>query len=382
MSASKWMSSSRISRAFVPAACAALTLAVAFAQGTPAPVVMPDRVGVEGNKVDVTVINEDDEAGKFVYRTDHFEFTSEGKLTQTLLRDVARNFEATYELVKALPWEINPKPEDGERFRALLVRSRSRYEELGAPKNTGGVYFHDKQLFVIPFESLGIRPMGNSYTKNSDYTSDTLVHELTHQMMHSWLPILPQWVVEGTAEYTNSLPLKLGTFRLASSKSGLKDAIETLQRRGGVPDPYPLEELFWMDNKKWNTILARDPAQGRRLYFTSFLLVYFFVHLDKPGDGSPFVHYLREVGKQKTAVESYIAEVSKFRKLPGVEELPDGRFRYPSTLQPPTPPAILVSPETRDAFEKSSLSILLNGRSNAQLMDDVRTAYRRLGIRL
>lgn len=366
----------------VLSAAIGLALASAFGQGTPGSVVLPDRAGVEGNKVNVTVIKENDAAGEFVYRTDHFEFTSEGKLTQTLLRDVARNFEATYELLRALPWAIDPKPEDGDRFHALLVRSRSRYEELSAPKNTGGVYFPGRKLFVIPFESLGIRPMGNSYTKNSDYTSDTLVHELTHQMMHAWLPILPQWVVEGTAEYTNSLPLKLGMFRVASSKSGLKDAIETLQKRGGVPDPYPLEELFWMNNEKWNAILASDPAQGRRLYFTSFLLVYFFMHLDKPGDGSPFVNYLRDVARQKSAVESYLAELSAFRKLPGVEELPDGRMRYPSELKPPAPPDILTSREKRDAFEKSSLSLLLNGRSNAQLMDDVRTAYRRLGIRL
>ena len=54
-------------------------------------------------------------------------------------------------------------------------------------------------------------------TKDADYKADTLVHELTHQMMHFWLPYLPNWVVEGTAEYTENLPLNAGR----SSPSGI-----------------------------------------------------------------------------------------------------------------------------------------------------------------
>jgi len=346
------------------------------------PIVMPAAVGVDGNKVAVEIVQEDDAKGQYVYRTEHFEFTSEGKLTQNLLRDIARNFEATYELVKALPWGINPKPESGDRFRALLVRSRARYEEEGGPKGSGGVYFGSRNLFVIPFDSLGIREMGKSFTKNSDYNSDTLVHELTHQMMHAWLEILPQWVVEGTAEYTNVLPLRLGVFRLASAKSGLRDYMDSLKRRGGVPEPYPLEDLFWMTNEKWNGILGTDPKEAHRLYLTSYLLVYFFMHLDPPGDGSPFVRYLRAVAKQKEEVDAYFAEVEAFKRLPGVELLPDGRYRWPSGLKHPEEPEILASKAKRDQFEKETLGILLNGRSGEQLIDDIRSAYRKLGIRL
>jgi len=346
------------------------------------PIVLPDAVGVDGNKVAVEIVSEDEATGQFVYRTEHFEFTSEGKLTQNLLRDVARNFEATYELVKALPWGIQPKPESGDRFRALLVKSRTRYEEAGGPKGSSGVYFGPRKLFIIPFESLGIREMGKSFAKNTDYNSDTLVHELTHQMMHAWLEILPQWVVEGTAEYTNILPLRLGVFRLAAAKSGLRDYIDSLKRRGGVPEPYPLEDLFWMTNKKWNATLASDPEQARRLYFTSYLLVYFFMHLDPPGDGSPFVRYLRSVGRQKLVVETYLAELEEFKKLPGVESLPNGRYRWPAGLKPPEAPEILTSEEKKAAFEKEALAILLNGRSSEQLMAEIRTAYRKLGIRL
>ncbi|MEI8310586.1 MAG: hypothetical protein WCH98_07515 [Verrucomicrobiota bacterium] len=346
------------------------------------PVAMPESVGVDGSKLVVEISSEDEQSGKFVYRTPHFEFISDGKLTQNLLRDVVRNFEATYELLKALPWGIRPEPEEGDRFHALLVRSRGRYEEEGGPKNSGGVYFRSRKLFIVPFESLGIERLGKSFTKANDYRSDTLVHELTHQMMHAWLEILPQWVIEGTAEYTNAIPLRVGIFRVSSAKNGLKDYVAALKTRGEVPDPFPIEELFGISGKKWSETLARNPKESQRMYFTAYLLVNYFMHMDGKGDGAGFVKYMRAVGKGLGQVEKYETELAEFKKLPGVEVLPDGRYRWTGSLTPPAEPEILASEEKRAEFEKSTLGILLNGRTTAELMNQIRAAYRRVGIKL
>ena len=346
------------------------------------PVAMPEKVGVDSSKVLVEVASEDEQNGKFVYRTQHFEFISDGNLTQNLLRDVALNFEATYELLKALPWGIWPEPEEGDRFHALLVRSRGRYEEEGGPKNSGGVYFRSRKLFIIPFDSLGIERLGKTYTKSSDYRSDTLVHELTHQMMHAWLDLLPPWVIEGTAEYTNAIPLRLGVFRVSAARSGLRDYVAFLKARGGVPEPFPIQELFEANHQKWASTLGQNPGESRRMYFTSYLLVNYFMNMDGKGDGAVFVKYMRAVGKVLEQIEKYQADVEAFKKLPGVEALPDGRYRWPDTLTPPPRPEILTSPEKRAEFEKSTLDILLNGRTTAELMDQIRSAYRRIGIKL
>jgi hypothetical protein len=346
------------------------------------PVVMPDSVGVDGAKVVVEIVSEDEANEKFVYRTQHFEFTCDGKLTQSLLRDVARNFEATYELLKALPWGIDPQPEDGDRFRAILVRSPGRYKEEGGPENSSGVYFGSRKVFVVPFESLGIERLGKSYAKASDYRSDTLVHELTHQMMHSSLGILPQWVVEGTAEYTNTLPLRLGVFRVSAAKTGLKEYTNLLKGRGGIPEPYPVEQLFGITGKEWSETLARSPKESGRMYFTAYLLVNYFMHMDGKGDGAGFLKYMRAVSKVRRQVEVYEQAIEALKKLPGVEALPGGGYRFPDTLTPPTMPDVLASPEKFAEFEKSSLDILLNGRTTDELMDQIRVAYRRAGIRL
>ena len=346
------------------------------------PVAMPEQIGVDINKVLVEVVSEDEQNGKFVYRTQHFEFTSDGKLTQNLLRDVARNFEATYELLKALPWGVDPQPENGDRFHAVLVRSRGRYQEEGGPENSSGVYFGSRKVFIVPFESLGIERLGKSFAKSTDYRSDTLVHELTHQMMHAWLDLLPQWVIEGTAEYTNAIPLRLGVFRISAARSGLRDYVAHLKAHGGVPEPVPVEKLFAISGKEWSETLARTPAEANGMYFTAFLLVNYFMHMDGKGDGAIFVKYMRAVGRVRQQIEVYEKGIEALKKLPGVEILPDGRYRWPDSLTPPSRPAILDSPENRAEFEKSTLDILLNGRTTAELMDQIRSAYRRAGIKL
>lgn len=350
----------------------------------PIKVVMPEVVGVDTSSVNVEVVKEDERNDEFIYRTQHFEFISQGKFTQSLLKEVARNFEATYELLKALPWNIEPSPEEGEYFRARLMKTKYDYAEAGGPANSGGVYMRSKKLFIVPFNSIGLKVVGKSYAKDSDFNTETLVHELTHQMMHSWLPYLPQWVIEGTAEYTAMLPLSIGRFRVSSAKSGLKDYISYLKKvRGSVPDPYPLDELFTMTNQKWNKTLATDPRVAGQLYFTSYLLVYYFMHLDGKGDGQLFVRYFREMADIRKQVEQYQKEVEEFKKRPEVEvNEKEGTYRWPNTLKHPEIPAILASENALDEFQKKSLGILLDGRTEDELMRQIRSAYMKLGVRL
>ncbi|MEA3208064.1 MAG: hypothetical protein QOE70_1121 [Chthoniobacter sp.] len=350
----------------------------------PIKVVLPDVVGVETAQVKAEVVSEDPAAEKFVYRTSHFEFESQGKFTQSLLREVARDFEATYELVKALPWNVEPRPPSGDYFHARLLKDKASYYAAGGLSGSGGVYKSREELFLVPFESIGVKVVGKSYAKDDKFESHTMVHELTHQMMHFWLDFLPQWIVEGAAEYTGILPLRTGHFRVSAAKNGMKDYIEFLKKRTveGLPEPYPLDELFTITNEHWNSVLAQDSRMAHRLYFTSYLLVYYFMHLDGKGDGQLFARYFREVSAAEKDVEKYRAAIEVFKKQPGVEVSPDGSFRWRGDLKAPEKPAILATPGARDEFSKKTLEILLDGRSQADLMKQIRSAYVRLGIRL
>lgn len=350
----------------------------------PIKVVMPDSVGVDAAQIKAEVVSEDAVAEKYVYRTTHFEFESQGKFNQTLLREVARNFEATFELLKALPWGIEPKPASGEYFRAKLFKNREAYLSGGGLPGSGGVYKSRDEMFMVPFESIGVKLVGKSFAKDENFETHTLVHELTHQMMHFWMDYLPQWVVEGTAEYTGTLPLRTGNFRVSAAKNGLKDYIEFLKKRttAGVPEPYPLEKLFPITNEQWNEVLADNPRASHQLYFTSYLLVYYFMHLDSKGDGQLMARYFREVGSVRTGAEKFGKEMEEFKKQPGVTVHPDGSFTYRGNMKLPQPPAEIATPEAQAAFQKKTLQILLDGRSEAELMKQIRSAYTKLGIRL
>lgn len=360
-----------------------LAYLVAWQKKQPINITMPETVGVDSATMKVEIVSEDPANEKFVYRTEHFELESQGKFTQALLREVGRNFEATYELLKALPWGISPAPEGDGYFKAKLLRTRDAYTAEGGPENSGGVYMRSKGLFLVPFSSIGLKVVGKSYAKDDNFDTQTLVHELTHQMMHNWLALLPPWVIEGTAEYTGILPLKSGRFRVSAAKTGLKDYLDQLKRsRGGVPDPYPLEELFTITPKKWFEALTTDPQMSGRLYFTSYLLVYYFMHLDGKGDRQLFIKYFREVDVVRKEVEAYELALAEFKKLPGVEVLPDGSYRWTGDLKAPQAPSVYTSAEALDEYQHRTLQILLNGRTEAELMKEIRAAYARLGIRL
>jgi hypothetical protein len=118
------------------------------------------------------------------------------------------------------------------------------------------------------------------------------------------------------------------------------------------------------------------------MYFTAYLLVNYFMHMDGKGDGAGFVKYMQSVAGIRRQIDVYEQAVEALKKLPGVEALPGGGYRLPDTLTPPTMPEVLTSPEKFAEFERSSLGILLNGRTTAELMDQIRTAYRRSGIKL
>jgi hypothetical protein len=127
----------------------------------------------------------------------------------------------------------------------------------------------------------------------------------------------------------------------------LKDYIEFLKKRamGGVPEPYPIEKLFKITNEEWSDTMASDPTLVRRMYFTSYLLVYYFMHMDGNGDAQRFIRFFREVDKERK------------------KETNRGR-------------------DDEDGFNQRMLQILLDGRKEEELMKQIRSAYARLGIRL
>lgn len=355
--------------------------------------VWPQVVEVPTRSIEISMIEENPAQKKCVYRSESFEFIAEDKLAVSVMKEIARTFEATRALVDALPWGINPKPPaDIGRYQAKFYETRASYFAEGGPENSGGVYFSGDRIFRIPFQSLGLEMRGKTWFMDAGYRNDTIIHEITHQLMHDYLNLLPTWVIEGTAEYTESIPYNAGRFQAAKHETGLKDYIRQRESTENMTlsEFRPLIDHMKMPRTEWDRIASNSAGQNRamrQLYFQSYVLVYYFNHLDGDGKGTRFLKYLDAMGTEKVRWNEFNAKMlvyrkalDEFLKLPGVKKLEDGRFSYPSELTPPQAPEQPGGSNGKD-FGVEKLDLLLDGRTPEQLEADVKAAFKKIGMK-
>ena len=357
--------------------------------------------------------------GNCIYRSRHFEFKSPVKLGTGAMKEVCRAFESTHELVSKLPWGILPWPEGGPYFRAELYRTRADYLATGAPQWSAAIYSLRDRIFRIPFEQVGITSRGTDYYLGGKINNDTITHEVTHQMMHEYLRFMPLWMVEGAAEYTCNLPYTSGRYAVSNAL----EAFKQMRRKAGPTGRQAMrkwlgaEELWGyttsITRRRPITSLTVDPPQQQSLlappagpsweetamlempsrYFSSHALVFFFMHFDGDGKGTRLKRYFDAIHEERklwalydatadayeTAVKKYEVEWEVFKRNPGVVDLGGGMIRYPSNLKPPAEPERPAGPGGIDPTKVCAkhLSILLGGRSLAQLDQEVRAAFAR-----
>ena len=336
---------------------------------TPKPRTWPGIVEVPTNSIEIAIAEQDPAKRRYVYKSQAFEFVSQDKLATSVMREVARTFEATRALVSALPWGVDPQPPaDLGFYQAKLFVTRDDYFADGGPVNSGGVYFSRDRIFRIPFPSLGLELQGKTWFKKADYRGDTLVHEVTHQMMHDFLPFLPAWVIEGTAEYTESLPYNAGRFLANSHARGLKEYIaKNTAHRISTASFRPFSTHMTTDRTAWDS-LSQNSSSQHVLYYQSYLLVYFFSHLDGDGKGTRFLKYLDAIAEARKAWDVFFSK-------PEVKKIEHGNFSWPSNI--PLPAA-----KRSEEFGIEKLSILMDGRDAATLESDIRNGFKKLGIKL
>jgi hypothetical protein len=260
------------------------------------------------DRPEVIVVREDAEKKEFVYRSPHYEFICDSRLGGNVVREFGRMFEATYLLNCKLPLDLKPKPEPlREFFLARLFTEKSDYLAAGGLEGSAGVYRSGAKALMVPLSSLGVKMVGSRVTldKVGDDDNATLIHEITHQMMNHWLPVLPTWYSEGSAEYTEILEYNAnGRFSL----SGLRQRLEAYVKRGNYWRTTPfvmlnLQELMEIESRAWASALTTPiqvpnvsgATQAGQNYCSAGLLTYYFYHLDGNGDAAHIISYLREI---------------------------------------------------------------------------------------
>jgi hypothetical protein len=330
--------------------------------------VLPEMVEVNPRSLDMKTVKEDATERNYVYQSEAFEFSSQAKLADSVIKKVAVAFELTRELLRQLPWGLVCTPPEGfERYQAKLFETREDYMAAGGPELSGGVYNGGTKVFMVPFQSIGLEKRGQTYFRNDSFSNGTLVHEITHQLMDDYLAFLPKWVIEGTAEYTEILPDTSSNngFLVKSHQKGIKEYIENMGRGVNDPGVIPsLEQHMNMTREQWDT-LASNATGMRSLYYRSAILVYYFNHMDGEPKGARFMKFMDAVHGEVRAMHEFFAN-------PQVKRSPGGGFTYPRSLTPP---------DFRNAALKH-VGILVNERPYEDIAKLIVSEYKKIGVKL
>lgn len=266
---------------------------------------------VKPESYDVMIVKEDNQKNEYIYQTPHFEFHSNVKLARKVVREFSQIFESTYVAVGSLPVLWKPKaPEEGGRFVTRIYETVEQYEAAGAVPNSGGTYFHGSREIKVPLRYLGVKKSSSGYTLDDRRSADVLAHEITHQLTHNWLSILPMWLTEGIAEYIEYVPRERGAYRF--------DRMEVSESlRSEQVAMLPLQRIMKISRKEWNSQFNDDSGEVSRNYRSAYLLQYFFNHLDGEGKGQRMFDYLRalESGESNEAAEGILLAKRSYAEL-------------------------------------------------------------------
>ena len=253
-------------------------------------------------------------AKEFLYRTEHFEFSCDAPLGAETVRHFSRAFEATHMLNCLLPLDLKPAPEGLRKmFRARIFNDPAAFAAAGGGPGSAGFYSLRDKCVYAPVASLGVTMAGGRAMLDASVeANDTLVHEITHQMMNRWLPLLPVWLVEGAAEYVAAAEFAQGRFLLGKMQERLKHRLRgrgARQMEGGAVRIGALNvaELLALTGKAWNAGLGTPAANEN--YASALLLTYYLYHLDRGRQGAGTIAMLRAVEKgmpHQRAVSDFI----------------------------------------------------------------------------
>ena len=293
--------------------------------------------------------------GPRVFQTPHFEFETDQEVSKAFISEAARVYEGTYLALRELPHGIELEPPAGNtHFRGRFLGERE-FDTLAAEKTVViqgqrvvGLYLTQEKELLVPYSSLGAKLNGSRMTLRKSSDTSTLIHEIVHQVMHDWLPLMPTWFAEGIAEYLAAVPYQNGRFEFRNAERGLKFRLEEQHAMkgntiSGVRSPSYFfrgfetekpEDVTATPGQLKGTNLASQAGTGLMVrdgwsgsvdeYRDSMLLLYFFMHLDEPeNQGVAVGSYLKMIDLALGETNELQQEIAQFetRRLAYNEEV-------------------------------------------------------------
>jgi hypothetical protein len=294
----------------------------------------PDRIKFDDD-AQISTIEEDADAKRFVYESANYRYTSDVRLSKTVVKGFAVMFEATYLFCRSLPLGLDGGVRDGGKLMVRLFENYEDYVSAGGPPDSAGVFLGEKALVLVPLKSLGVQPLGSGYTLDRDKSSKTLPHELTHQLTPPpyFKPGAKGWFTEGIAEYIAVTPYRSGAYGVRNNHRDIIDYVTAYgsKNTGGralgteIRLPSSLEDFMLQDYESF----LKD---ARFNYGAALLITYYFLQMDGEGDAARVKAYLRSLRERRggggkalevlldgRSFEQLENEISKAWKRRGVE---------------------------------------------------------------
>ena len=278
----------------------------------------PRTTGLEEAPKAVTV-KEDNDAKEYVYQTTNFEFQCDTRLGADVVREFARMFEGTLAVNKALPLNFEPTPEAGrEKFVARLFTSKDDYFKAGAIPGSAGVYMGGQRSIFVPLASLGVKMVGKRVALEPVSDNSTLIHEITHQMMNHWIPKLPTWYVEGSAEYIAAQKYHMGRFTLSGPGASLKKYMH--DHKGVWEKNYTMWHIYHLmsiDSRTWAEAMT-TVTTAMRNYNSANILTYYYYHVDDKGDAAHVIDWIKDIGagtKRDEATQKHLIRGRSYKEI-------------------------------------------------------------------
>ncbi len=256
---------------------------------TPPPASWPREIRTTFSPADIVTVSENKQDG-YIYRSPHFEFRSPIRLPHRAVREFSLIFEATYDFARAMPIGLNPRPGGNGFYVTELFETATEYYQADGPPGSAGAFFPATGKILVPLPSLGVQRSQNNIKVVRGAAGNTLIHEVTHQVMMRWLPLIPVWMGEGFAEITSAQPYEAGRFVLTRMTRSVRESTGRGPGAGRSFEMLPLEKLMNLSPRAWSTVVGR--AEGLQNYRSATLLVYYFLKLDGQGKGKSLVAYI------------------------------------------------------------------------------------------
>lgn len=286
----------------------------------------PNSIAADFDVDAIEIVKEDKDAGEYIYRSPHFEFRSPLRLSKTVVLEFSRIFEATFQFAKEMPIGLDPEPWGDGYYPTQLYASRNEYYADGGMEGSGGMFAYSwrgdeilSSIIKVPLPNLGVEYTGTRFVVDHKKRSDTLIHEIAHQMTGRWLPLMPTWFTEGLAETISTQRYDNGRFTITSMDRSIR---EDVTRRSGNDREFAmlkLERLMTISGEEWAADLASSRG-GQVNYPSANVLFYYFLRLDGNGDGAALVDYMKAIAGGMKEEEARAEILMKGRSFEDLQE--------------------------------------------------------------